>query len=671
MRHPARRRYTRGALVGGGVVAAVAVIADWRRARGGRPAPHQAETGFGQTPARSGWGGSWYCPMYGRTLRTGDGGASIEIPRGLPQAAPDQPTPVLLLDHDHGDGSQTMVFQVSHVALRPGLLVRATTPYSFAGVTLEGDTLVVADYRAGGRTTVAAGPTAPLGGGKRHHLEVRVRGSGVVARAWPDGSPTPGWQARGQIETVAPGAPGVLVVQPAPRRPCVLTVERHTLSTGTPPRPTPPACPVVLSGVPQLREDGAYDVRLRIWSAYPSRVTFEWSESPEMRDARRAASITAGGGPPAAAHTVVLQRGVTLHWRARLRSVTSGAETVTDVHTVSAPRADAPITLLAASCWKLIGPPPNHGFQRLLGVAERPAALVFQGDMGYPNDVNGAVYAAEPDYFYDRFVRFMTDPGFVELRRSVPTGFTIDDHDYGPEQNATRLTFEPWAIALWNRLHADPNGLGYFDFRIGDVHCLTLDGRRYADPAFSPDTPPKTKLGANQRGWMQDILETSDAAIFVVFSADIFATRWDHVHKKRVRDTFLYGWPEEYRRVMSLFMETQLRGKRVVIVSGDAHSLRIHHHPDPLVRPSAAGLRVTELICSGLRAELWSGAAPDDPTLDPTRHRLGVSGGGVIEIDPAGPRRSVRLRAIDARPGMPYDVWEPLVLPFSPSAQPT
>jgi hypothetical protein len=142
------------------------------------------------------------------------------------------------------------------------------------------------------------------------------------------------------------------------------------------------------------------------------------------------------------------------------------------------------------------------------------------------------------------------------------------------------------------------------------------------------------------------------------------------VHDTLVRDTFLYGWPEEYRRVMGRFMEAQLRGKRVVIVSGDAHSLRVHHHPDPLDRPAAQGLRVTELICSGLRAELWSGAAPGDPTLDPARHRLGVSGGGVIEIDPPGPRRSVTLRAIDARPGTPYDVWEPLVLPFAPSAEP-
>jgi hypothetical protein len=114
-------------------------------------------------------------------------------------------------------------------------------------------------------------------------------------------------------------------------------------------------------------------------------------------------------------------------------------------------------------------------------------------------------------------------------------------------------------------------------------------------------------------------------------------------------------------------MDAQLRGKRVLIVSGDCHSLRIDQHPDPEGRPEAAGMRITEFTCAGIRCELWSGAAPGDPNVDRSRYKLNVSGAGLIEIDPPGAAdRSVTLRAIDATAGRPLDTWQPLVLPFKP-----
>ncbi len=119
---------------------------------------------------------------------------------------------------------------------------------------------------------------------------------------------------------------------------------------------------------------------------------------------------------------------------------------------------------------------------------------------------------------------------------------------------------------------------------------------------------------------------------------------------------------------MTAFMDAQLRGVRVVILSGDAHGLRIHHHPDPAARAQAAGLSIVEFVCSGLSPRSWEPATADDQTLDPQRSVMHHRGLGMIDIDPAGTLgRSVTLRAISGDQGGPDDLFPPLVLDYAPT----
>src|SRR5438876_7879137 len=119
---------------------------------------------------------------------------------------------------------------------------------------------------------------------------------------------------------------------------------------------------------------------------------------------------------------------------------------------------------------------------------------------------------------------------------------------------------------------------------------------------------------------------------------------------------------------MTDFMDVQLRGVRVVILSGDAHGFRIHHHPDPAQRTAAAGRSIVEFICSGLAPRSWSGPVPDDPTLDQSRFVLLHRGLGMIDIDARGTTdRRIRLRAISGEATGPVDLFPPLNLPFQPS----
>ena len=149
------------------------------------------------------------------------------------------------------------------------------------------------------------------------------------------------------------------------------------------------------------------------------------------------------------------------------------------------------------------------------------------------------------------------------------------------------------------------------------MHCLTLDGRRYCDPVHDPELAAKTSSGIEQFDMDgADPASRATRAMFVVFTADIFATRVGSPHAPAGERLLHLGWPDEYRRAMALFMDVQLGGRRVLVLSGDAHGLRVHYHPDPRSRPQAARLAVVELVCAGLRARLWSGAEPGDPSLD-------------------------------------------------------
>jgi hypothetical protein len=674
-------RYTRATILGVAGSALAALLIERRLRTGGtrrptasvppppypRPGRLRVEADFLAAPGE-GWGDSWLPALYDRRLRVSDGAARLEIPDGRHTAAQHQPMAVMLIDRCHNDGEQLLEWSVDDETVGAGLLLRATSTFDFVGITVEGDELVIANYRFDQRTEVARAVTFPIGAGDHHHLQVRYHGSRVWARAWPEGTLQPSWQIEAQAAALERGNPGILVIHPGSHLACTLSVYRHLLLCDEHTTPTAPTCPVLISGIQEAIGGGRNNVRLRGWSAYPTRMVFEWSADREMSRPRRGPELVVDRGPYTAVQQVEIPVGRWLFWRVRMRSLSSDAQSVTAVHRIRVPSSDEPFTLFAASCYKLIGPLENDGYRRLLEQASgHPAALVFEGDFGYAGNIRDAAYAALPDYYADRFQRFLCDPGFVAVRRSVSTGFIMDDHDYGRTNNATRTSVVPWTMDLWNEISADPTTTGYFDFRFGDIHCLTLDCRRYSDRSEAPDSPSKTRLGTTQREWMEHLLRHSDAEMFVLFSAGIFASR-AKVNQRRILDCFLYGWPDEYRWAMTLFTDIQLSGKRVLIVSGDAHSLRVHNHPDPLRRTEAEGMRVTEFVCSGIRADSWSGATLTDPTLDRTRYRVGVSGAGLVEIGaPSDRDRQVTLRAITADPQLAPDAWSRLVLPFRPS----
>jgi hypothetical protein len=665
-----RRRYTRAAALGAAAAGAGAA-AGWRLTSGGGhvpgppgPAPsrHVIDTDFGAAPDRTGWGPEWVAAHYQRPLEVRAGRARYPVPQGLPETASDQTMPVTRGDAVHTDGEQVLEFSVDEPTLRPGLLLRSTAPYRYASVTIEEGQLVAADNDFDGRSVQAQAGTSALARGGPHLLRVRYQGGRIWARAWRRGQAEPDWQIMAHTGIGEAGDPGVVLVHPTSLAACTLSVARHRLATDDRPADTAPSFPVLVSGIPEPEPGGGHRVLLRAWTARPADLRFEWRT--DAAGAFQPGPPGATGDGPFTALAAVHMPGRLLEWRVRATSRTSPAAAVSEVQRVTLPEPGAAVSLIGSACYKLIGARRNRGFDRLLeAAAQPPTAMVFEGDLGYAGNWRDCVYHRTPDYFADRMQRALADPGFTALRRTVATGFIMDDHEYGPDNNANRDTLLPWTIGLWDSITATPTTDGYFDFWIGDVHCLTLDGRRYADPVTDPNTPAKTKLGLRQREWLEHILRTSDAGMFLIYSGDMFGTRWNDGNHTRTMDCFIYGWPDEYRWAMTLFTDIQLTGRRVLLVSGDCHCLRINNHPDPARRPAAEGMRVTEFVCAGIRAELWEEAAPDDHMVDRSRYVVGRSGAGLIEIGPASdPQRRVTLRAIAA--GGRIDAWRPLELPF-------
>jgi len=619
----------------------------------------------GEADATS-WGPDWLPLHYLQRTDIQAGRARFLVPEGLESAGAAQPMPVFLLDHDCAGNRQRLTFTVSDPTLRPGVLLQGRPPYRYLGVTIEGEELVVACYGRTGREVLAQARTSVLRPGAIRNLEVVHRDDRLKAEL-RTGAGSLLADVRVPLENRGSGALGILIVHPRSFEPAVLSVLRYRADASVRFKATPPRQTYAMSGSPIATPEGGNRVRIRAAASLPGEIAFEWSDTPDGAHGTSSGFQPASDPPYVAETWVDFPGGEPLYWRARLRSGSSGVVRNSSWLSVQPTAFAGPVRLAAASCGHLWGKPDYLGFRNVAAAAGQPLrAVVYQGDLGYANNSVLSCYAAAEDFFADRFTRFLADPHFGKLRSTTSAVFTQDDHDYGSQNNAWRDLVEQWAVDLGTRM-IQATSDGYHEFRAGDIHCLTLDVRRYADQPSSNPSATISRLGSAQFSWLESLLTGSDAELFIVFSAGIFASRRNSL------DCFLQGWTREYEQALTLFHDVQLSGKRVVIVSGDAHGLRVHYHPDPAQRPAAEGIPVVEFICSGLEARTWSRAAPNDPTLDAARHVLGTSGLGLVEVgSPAAASRKVKLRAIKARPvvGKAFDLFPPLVLPFRPSAVP-
>ena len=218
---------------------------------------------------------------------------------------------------------------------------------------------------------------------------------------------------------------------------------------------------------------------------------------------------------------------------------------------------------------------PEH--ERMWDTIRRfaPAALLMLGDN---------VYIDQPQHLLCQhycYYRRQSQPAWRRLVASTAVFAIYDDHDFGTDDCVPGPEIEspPWKRVVWNVFRQNWVNPGYgggesqpgcwFDFYIGDVHFIMLDGRYYRTDAGrlgGAGVENPTMLGPVQKEWLKQTLLASQGTFKVLVSP----VPWDFRAKpgQGGLDTWR-GYAKERQEIFALIARHRIDG--VVLLSADRH----------------------------------------------------------------------------------------------------
>jgi alkaline phosphatase D len=200
---------------------------------------------------------------------------------------------------------------------------------------------------------------------------------------------------------------------------------------------------------------------------------------------------------------------------------------------------------------------------------QKPDALLLLGDNTYIDDPK------TPEMQHYCYYRRQSRPEFRKLVASVPVFSIWDDHDFGTndcsggpalnipawKQPVYRVFRNNWVNPYYGGGDAQP-GCNY-DFYLGDVHFVMLDGRYYRN--LKPvDNGRSTMLGPKQRAWLKETIRKSKGKLLVLCSP----VPWVFAAKGNSRDTW-NGFREERNEIFDFLADNNVEG--VILMSADRH----------------------------------------------------------------------------------------------------
>lgn len=211
----------------------------------------------------------------------------------------------------------------------------------------------------------------------------------------------------------------------------------------------------------------------------------------------------------------------------------------------------------------------NPGYERMFDTVRKRSPLAFLqlGDNVY---IDHPRHPAVQRYCY---YRRQSSPPYRALTASRCVASIWDDHDFGTDdcQGGPALDQPPWKRKVWEVFRENWNNPGWgggearpgcwYDFRIGDVHFLMLDGRTYRT---APGVDAPSMLGPEQKRWLLERLRNSRATFKVIASPVPFAPGT----KPGSRDTW-DGYAAEREEIFA-WIETHRVGG-VVLIAADRH----------------------------------------------------------------------------------------------------
>ena len=210
--------------------------------------------------------------------------------------------------------------------------------------------------------------------------------------------------------------------------------------------------------------------------------------------------------------------------------------------------------------------PENERMWDTIGAIE-PRALLLLGDNVYIDDPE------TPEMQRFHYYRRQSQPEWGKLAKTVPIYSIWDDHDFttndgwgGPDIEKPSWKRDVWEIYKenWDNPYyggGKENPGCWFDFSIGDVHFIMIDGRYYRE---SPKDESPSMLGTVQMKWLKKTLTEKPATFTVICTNVPMAPKV----KPGSKDTW-DGYPEERTEIYQYIADQKIPG--VVILSADRH----------------------------------------------------------------------------------------------------
>ncbi len=206
----------------------------------------------------------------------------------------------------------------------------------------------------------------------------------------------------------------------------------------------------------------------------------------------------------------------------------------------------------------------DHEYMWNTIAATRPDALLMLGDNIYSDDPQ----SRQMQRFC--YYRRQSPLPFRKLVSHTSVYSIWDDHDFGTNDcsGGPEIDQPDWKIPVWETFQRNWINPGFgggreqpgcwYDFHVGDVHFIMLDGRYYRHHKGN------TMLGPAQKEWLKKTLRGSDARLTFIASP----VPWEYRTKGKSRDTW-NGFHDERDEIFNFLTEEKIEG--VVLISADRH----------------------------------------------------------------------------------------------------
>ena len=195
-----------------------------------------------------------------------------------------------------------------------------------------------------------------------------------------------------------------------------------------------------------------------------------------------------------------------------------------------------------------------------------PRALLLLGDNVYIDDPE------TPEMQLFHYYRRQSQPEWAKLARKVPIYAIWDDHDFTTNDGwgGPAIEVPSWKRKVWEIFKDNWDNPYYgggeeqpgcwFDFWIGRVHFVLIDGRYYRE---SPKGKNPSMLGSAQMKWLKNALKKP--AAFTVLCSNVPITPKVKPGSKDTWD----GYDSERQQIFKFIAKEKISG--VVILSADRH----------------------------------------------------------------------------------------------------